>query len=178
MDPRAQSQNTRGCEYILCINGFGIAAFIARSGRCLSGDFVVSYIRCHLISKRECPVTKKQDHQQLTVSQSAAAADMAQHAEPAAELLKAMANPHRLQVLCLLEEGEMSVGAINQRIPLSQPALSQHLGVLRADGLVMTRRVAQTIYYRVAPGPTMEVIKVLHSHFCSAVAPDTEHPAN
>jgi DNA-binding transcriptional ArsR family regulator len=95
--------------------------------------------------------------------------EMARHAEPAAELLKAMANPHRLQVLCLLGEGELSVGAINERIPLSQPALSQHLGILRADGLVKTRREAQTIYYRVASGPAMEVIKVLHSHFCSAI---------
>ena len=99
------------------------------------------------------------------------AKNMAQHSEPAADLLKALANPHRLQVLCLLAEGELSVGAINQRIPLSQPALSQHLGVLRSDGLVKTRREAQTIYYRVAPGPTMDVIRVLHAHFCSTTRP-------
>ena len=96
--------------------------------------------------------------------------EMTRHTEPAAELLKAMANPHRLQVLCLLGEGELSVGAINEQIPLSQPDLSQHLGVLRSDGLVETRREAQTIYYRVASGPAMEVIKVLHSHFCSATS--------
>lgn len=94
--------------------------------------------------------------------------DMAPHAESAAELLKAMANPHRLQMLCLLADGELSVGALNQLIPLSQPALSQHLAVLRTDGLVHTRRESQTIYYQVAPGPTMDVIRVMHAYFCAA----------
>jgi DNA-binding transcriptional ArsR family regulator len=98
----------------------------------------------------------------------AMADDMVPHAESAAELLKAMANPHRLQMLCLLAEGELSVGALNQLIPISQPALSQHLAVLRTDGLVHTRRESQTIYYRVAPGPTMDVIRVMHSYFCAA----------
>ncbi len=90
------------------------------------------------------------------------------HADSAAQLLKAMANPHRLQVLCILGEGELSVGALNERIALSQSALSQHLRVLRADGLVTTRRESQTIYYRVAPGPAVDVIRTLHKHFCSA----------
>ena len=101
-----------------------------------------------------------------------AAKELAQHAAPAADLLKSLANPYRLQVLCLLAEGELSVGEINQCIPLSQPALSQHLGVLRADKLVQTRREAQTIYYRVAPGPSLDVIMALHSHFCSTTPPN------
>jgi DNA-binding transcriptional ArsR family regulator len=99
---------------------------------------------------------------------------MARHADDAAALLKAMANTHRLQILCTLAQGELSVGALNARIPLSQSALSQHLKVLRADGLVVTRRAAQTIYYRVAPGPAMDVIDVLHRHFCRAPAADSE----
>jgi DNA-binding transcriptional ArsR family regulator len=92
---------------------------------------------------------------------------MAQHADAAARLLKALANPRRLQVLCVLGEEELSVGEINERIPLSQSALSQHLKVLREDTLVTTRRESQTVYYRVAPGPAMDVIDVLHRHFCS-----------
>jgi DNA-binding transcriptional ArsR family regulator len=88
------------------------------------------------------------------------------HAESASRLLKAMANPHRLLILCVLGEGEISVGALNERIPLSQSALSQHLAVLRADGLVATRREAQTIFYRVQPGPALDVIRSLHGYYC------------
>lgn len=94
-------------------------------------------------------------------------ADMAKHAESAARFLRALANPHRLQVLCVLEDREMSVSELNASIPLSQSALSQHLKVLREDGLVTTRRESQTVYYRVMPGPAMDVIRVLHEHFCS-----------
>jgi DNA-binding transcriptional ArsR family regulator len=114
------------------------------------------------------PKTTAEPRLDRAASVSLEMAEMEAQSEPAADLLKAMANPYRLQVLCLLGEGELSVGALNQKIPLSQPALSQHLGVLRSDGLVKTRREAQTIYYRVAPGPTMEVIRVLHAHFCTA----------
>lgn len=93
---------------------------------------------------------------------------VAQHADSAARLLKALSNPHRLQVLCVLGDNEMSVGELNERIPLSQSALSQHLKVLREDHLVTTRRESQTVYYQVAPGPAIEIIEVLHRHFCSA----------
>ena len=93
-------------------------------------------------------------------------ANMAAHSEFAARFLRALANPHRLQILCVLEEREMSVSELNASIPLSQSALSQHLKVLREDGLVTTRRESQTVYYRVMPGPAMDVIRVLHEHFC------------
>ena len=93
---------------------------------------------------------------------------MARHAASAAGLLKALANPHRVLLLCLLADGELSVGALNERIPLSQSALSQHLAVLRADGLVATRREAQTVFYRITEGPALDVIQVLQTHFCGA----------
>ncbi len=99
-----------------------------------------------------------------------AAEEMEAHAESASRLLKAMANAHRLQILCVLGEGELPVGALNERIPLSQSALSQHLAVLRDDGLVSTRRESQTIFYRVQPGPALDVIRSLHKHFCSTRA--------
>ena len=88
------------------------------------------------------------------------------HAEEAAAFLKALANDQRLLVLCALLAGELSVGQINERVPLSQSALSQHLGVLREAGLVLTARQGQTIYYRIAPGPALQVMEVLYTSFC------------
>jgi ArsR family transcriptional regulator, virulence genes transcriptional regulator len=105
------------------------------------------------------------------------AQEMGRHAERAAAMLKCLANPHRLMILCTLCEGELSVGALNARIPLSQSALSQHLAVLRAERLVDTRREAQTIYYSVRPGPALDVIRVLHDHFCSPSAAQSETTA-
>lgn len=67
--------------------------------------------------------------------------------EPAAAVLKAMANPQRLKVLCLLADRELSVGQLENLVGLSQSALSQHLAKLRQDKLVRTRRDRQTIYY-------------------------------
>lgn len=93
---------------------------------------------------------------------------MAQHADEAARLLRSLANPHRLMVLCLLGEGELSVGALNDSLPLSQSALSQHLAVLRDEGLVATRREGQTIYYSVPAGPALQILQVLHSVYCTA----------
>jgi ArsR family transcriptional regulator, virulence genes transcriptional regulator len=94
------------------------------------------------------------------------AGQMAAHADAAAQLLRSLANPHRLLVLCTLAEGERSVGELNERVPLSQSALSQHLAVLREDGLVSTRREAQTIYYALVPGPALTVINALHAIYC------------
>ena len=94
------------------------------------------------------------------------AAAMAEQAGRAAELLKAMAHPQRLRVLCLLVEGERSVGDINREIELSQSALSQHLAKLREEGLVATRKEAQTVFYSLTTGPALEVIRALHDAYC------------
>jgi len=91
---------------------------------------------------------------------------MREHASDAAQLLKALANENRLMILCTLSEGEMSVGQLNQRVDLSQSALSQHLAVLRRDGLVSTRRQAQTIHYSLAAGPAGRIIELLHDVYC------------
>ncbi len=92
---------------------------------------------------------------------------LARHAAAAEVVLKAMANRNRLMVLCVLHEGEFSVGELNARIPLSQSALSQHLGTLRRAGLVTTRRDAQTVYYRLCETIAGAVIAVLHAHLCA-----------
>ena len=99
---------------------------------------------------------------------------MQAHAGEAAQLLKALANERRLQVLCLLAGGERSVGEINELLGLSQSALSQHLAVLRDEHLVRTRREAQTIHYSLMPGPAAAVIETLHRFYCNARA-DTGH---
>lgn len=91
---------------------------------------------------------------------------MRAHAADASRLLKALANEKRLMLLCLLFEGEHSVGELNARVALSQSALSQHLAVLREDGLVNTRRDAQVIYYSLADGPAQRVIATLHGIYC------------
>lgn len=92
---------------------------------------------------------------------------MRTHAADAARLLKALGNEKRLMLLCLLVEAERSVGELNARLDLSQSALSQHLAVLRADGLVTTRRDAQTIYYSLADGPAQRIIATLHGIYCA-----------
>jgi DNA-binding transcriptional ArsR family regulator len=85
----------------------------------------------------------------------------------AARMLRLLANERRLLVLChLLTRGEMSVGALAEAVQLSQPALSQHLAQMRAEGLVATRREAQTIWYRVADPKVERVVEVLHELYC------------
>lgn len=93
---------------------------------------------------------------------------MRAHAVDASRLLKALANEKRLMLLCLMVEGEQSVGELNAQVDLSQSALSQHLAVLREDGLVSTRREAQTIYYALASGPARQIIETLHGIYCGA----------
>jgi len=91
---------------------------------------------------------------------------MKRNATDAVNLLKGLANESRLMIMCVLSEGEISVGQLNQRIKLSQSALSQHLAVLRDQGLVQTRRESQTIYYRLADSAALDVIALLHQIYC------------
>lgn len=95
--------------------------------------------------------------------------DMEVKAEEASRVLTAMANPKRLLVLCNLLEGEKSVGALAGAVGLAQAALSQHLGKMRALGLVETRRDGQTIYYRLASAEVRAILETLYRLYC---APD------
>ena len=92
---------------------------------------------------------------------------MRRNASDAVSLLKGLANESRLMILCVLSEGELSVGQLNQRIKLSQSALSQHLAVLREQGLVQTRRESQTIYYRLSDSTALTIIELLHDVYCA-----------
>ena len=92
---------------------------------------------------------------------------MHRNAGEAVRLLKSLANESRLMVMCVLAEGELSVGKLNDRIDLSQSSLSQHLAVLREQGLVKTRRESQTIYYSLSDTPAIGLIQKLYEIFCS-----------
>jgi len=93
--------------------------------------------------------------------------EMKEHASEAADLLKALANETRLMILCSLAGQEMSVGELNQKVRLSQSALSQHLAILRRDKLVQTRRKSQTIFYSLADTRSSKIIDVLRQLFCN-----------
>lgn len=88
-------------------------------------------------------------------------------AHDACDLLKALANPHRLMIVCSLIDGERSVGALAQTLGVRETLASQHLGLLRRDGVVTTRREGQTIYYALASGQARAVIETLSNLYCA-----------
>ncbi len=97
---------------------------------------------------------------------TAAATQMLEHSADAAALLRALGNEQRLAILCGLLDGPLSVSQINERVDLSQSALSQHLAVLRESELVATRKDAQTVYYSLPDGPARQVLALLQKIFC------------
>jgi DNA-binding transcriptional ArsR family regulator len=88
------------------------------------------------------------------------------NAREASEFLKALSHEVRLLILCFLFDGEKSVSEIEKMLKLRQPAVSQQLARLRADGLVETRRNGKHIYYSLARSEVGEVIQALHDVFC------------
>jgi len=91
---------------------------------------------------------------------------MIANAAEASEFLKALSHEARLVILCLLIEGERSVGEIEEMLDLRQPAVSQQLARLRADNLVETRREGKNIYYSLARAEVRPVMQALHAAFC------------
>lgn len=84
----------------------------------------------------------------------------------AATLLRLLGSERRLMILCQLGASELSVGQIQTRVGLSQSALSQHLALLREEGLVATRRDGQTIHYRIVDPAALRVIATLAELYC------------
>jgi ArsR family transcriptional regulator, virulence genes transcriptional regulator len=114
-------------------------------------------------------MTRRTTVRKTTARSPTAARDFSElrgNATQAARLLRALSNENRLMLLCLLFEGEKTVSELNESLPLSQSALSQHLAVLRDEGLVKTRREAQSIYYGLASKPAQRVVETLHSIYC------------
>lgn len=96
--------------------------------------------------------------------------DMMENARDATSFLKAIANEHRLMILCLLAEGERSVSELEDVLDLRQPTLSQQLARLRSDALVDTRRDGKAIYYSLASPEAKEVVELLYGLFCAETA--------
>lgn len=88
-------------------------------------------------------------------------------AEQASELLKSLANRHRLLIVCQLIEGERSVGDLAEFLGIRDSTVSQHLALLRKDGLVAARRDGQTIWYAIASTPARRVIETLYGIYCA-----------
>lgn len=110
------------------------------------------------------------------IAKIAKAADMAkleENATRACGLLKAMANPARLMVLCQIADGEKSVSELERAVGLSQSGLSQHLAVLRNKNLVSTRRDAQTIYYSLSSAEAVAIMHTLYAVFCHSAGKRT-----
>jgi DNA-binding transcriptional ArsR family regulator len=85
----------------------------------------------------------------------------------AARLLKLVANEKRLLILCrLIGEREMSVSALADAVGLSQSAVSQHLAMMRDDGIVTTRRDAQTVFYSLADPNVTRLLQLLKDIYC------------
>lgn len=91
---------------------------------------------------------------------------MQAHSAEAAALMRQLSNQNRLMIVCSLIDGELSVGELNNAVPLSQSALSQHLASLRESGLVATRRESQTIFYRLQGDKSIRVVALLKDMFC------------
>jgi ArsR family transcriptional regulator len=90
------------------------------------------------------------------------------NAAAVARLMAQLSNPRRLMVMCTLADaGEHNVGQLSCAVGVSQSALSQHLARLREDGLVATRREAQTIWYRIADPRIGVLLALLHELYCS-----------
>ena len=89
-------------------------------------------------------------------------------ADQATGLLRTLANPDRLLLLCQLSQGEKSVGELEQLLGIVQPTLSQQLGVLRQEDVVSTRRAGKQIYYSVKDPKVLVILNQLYTLYCGA----------
>jgi DNA-binding transcriptional ArsR family regulator len=94
-------------------------------------------------------------------------ADMEARAAEVASLLKTLAHPVRLMLVCTLAEGEFSVGALERQLGVHQPNLSQQLTVLREAGIVETRREAKQIFYSLTADKAARLVQALYRIFCA-----------
>ena len=92
--------------------------------------------------------------------------DVEHNIKGATALLKALSNENRLKIICTLHKSERCVNELVSIVGLRQSALSQQLACLRQDGLVKTRREAQTIYYMIRDEATSEILQTLCRIFC------------
>lgn len=92
--------------------------------------------------------------------------EMQAAAARACALLKVLSNPDRLMLLCQLTQGEFCVSELETLLGITQPTLSQQLGVLREERLVSTRREGKQIFYRIDSKEALALMQVLYQQFC------------
>ncbi len=92
---------------------------------------------------------------------------MQENATRASELMKLLGHPHRLMILCELNQGERSVGQLTESVGINQSPLSQHLARMRHEGVVTSRRDAQTVYYSLNGTEVSSVIGLLYDLYCN-----------
>lgn len=97
--------------------------------------------------------------------------DLANSSGRASEFLKSLANAQRLRILCLVMEGERPVGEIAEAVGANQSSVSQNLALMRREGLVVSRRSGQTIYYRLADKRLVKMFRLLNDMFCKPEKP-------
>jgi len=96
-----------------------------------------------------------------------------------ADILKTMANPRRLMVLCkLMVLGSATVNALAAAVGLSQSALSQHLSLMRDEGLVTFDRAGQTLHYRIADPRVLRHMAALYDLYCAPSPDPIQGPAS
>lgn len=95
------------------------------------------------------------------------------HSNEAAELLRLLANPTRLLLLCHIARNECSVAELERDLGLRQPGLSQQLAELRQNKLVKTRRESRSVYYTIADERVRVLLAALHGAFCGGPPPTT-----
>jgi DNA-binding transcriptional ArsR family regulator len=86
----------------------------------------------------------------------------------AAQAIKAIAHPLRLKILCILGDQEISVQDIVEQVGTSQSNISQHLAILRAKGVLVSRKDANKVFYRIGDLRTLKLIGMMRDVFCSA----------
>ena len=94
------------------------------------------------------------------------------HLTQAARTLHMMSNPARLKLLCVLSEGETSVGSIVEATAMPQPTVSQHLRQLREAGLIESRRQGQMVYNRLKGDAVTQIMDVLYELYCKPTMMD------
>jgi len=95
------------------------------------------------------------------------AAALQASATEASAWLRSLAHPARLMLLCALVDGERCVADLELATGITQPSLSQQLGVLRRDALVATRREGKFIHYRLASPAVIGLLQLLQAQFCA-----------
>lgn len=104
------------------------------------------------------PIRNQADGDMLEAMRSAAL--------EAAKLLRAIASPHRLMILCLLTEGEKTVTEIAEVLGARQSLASQHLTHLRLNRLVRVERRGHFAYYTLSHAVARDIVTILYEHYC------------